>query len=113
MNDKPTLEDWSAFAGSFLKVDLVKEFPFKCVCKDIGSEFNQDGKPKFWIVTEYQNKTFKIGLNATNLKIVQQSKYLPKELIGKIFIFDKIKVRNPATNAMVDSFLISKIEAVK
>ena len=113
MEQKPNLDDWSAFAGAFLKVDLIKEFPFKCVCKDIGSEFSQDGKPKFWIVTEYNNKTFKLGLNATNIRVVQQSKYMPRELIGKIFHFDKIKVRNPATNAMVDSFLLTKIEAVK
>lgn len=108
----PSLDDWSEFAGAFLKVDLIKEFPFKCVCKDIGTEFGEDGKAKFWIVTEYKEKTFKLGLNATNIKTVQQSKFMPRELIGKVFTFDKIKVRNPSTNAMVDSFFLTNIEAV-
>lgn len=111
MTDKtPNLDNWNEFAGSFLKTDLVTEWPFKCVCKDIGSKFEDDGKARFWIITEYKDKTFKLGLNATNIKVVQQSKFMPKELIGKIFYFDKIKVRNPATNAMVDSFFLTKIE---
>jgi hypothetical protein len=107
--NKPSLDNWAGFAGEYLKCEVVTDWPFKCVVKDIGSEF-RDGKPKFYIVTEYKGRTFKLNMNKTNLSIIQNSSYLPKQLIGKIFHFEKIKVRNPTTNQMVDSFVLMKIE---
>lgn len=110
--NKPSLDDWSDFQGEFLKaeqVDKDKKFPFEFVPVSIDSEYSDQNKPKVFISGLYNGKTKRIGLNATNIKIIQ-SKYLPRQIIGKKITFDKIMNRNPTTGLPVLGFIISKIE---
>jgi hypothetical protein len=106
---KPSLDDWSDFSGEFLKAQDVKDFPFVFVPVTIDSEYSDQNKAKVFISGLYNGKTKKIGLNNTNIKIIQ-AKYLPKQIIGKKITFDKIMNRNPTTGLPVLGFIISKIE---
>lgn len=108
--NKPNLEDWTDFAGEWLKTDIVKKFPVKIVVKDVGADYSDEGKPKMWVVTEYLGRSFKLGLNKTNQNFLKANNLMPREVIGKILTLDKIKVRDPSKNALVDSFCISSIE---
>lgn len=109
MADKqPDLSSWDDFTGDFLKCEHVKTFPFQIVPVNIDAEYSE-GKAKVWIEFLYGNRNRKMGLNVTNQKVIQSSKLLPKDIIGKKLTIDKIKARKP-TGEIVDSFLITKIE---
>jgi hypothetical protein len=107
---QPSAEDWCDFSSQFLKVDLIKEFPVTLICKDVETEYDDD-KPKLYVITEYLKKPWKMGINKTNITFIRNLGIKsPKAIIGKKLTFDKIKVRNPLTNSMVDGFLLTKVE---
>lgn len=107
----PKTDSWDDFAGDYLKPDLIKEFPVKLPVINISSSFSEDKRPMLEIETEYNGKSWKLNLNKTNQNFLRANGIKsPKEIIGKVLVFDKMKVRNPSTNSMVDSFVIDKIE---
>jgi len=108
-NKKPNLENWDDFAGEWLKPSLIKQWPVKLVVIDVDGEI-KEGKPKMWIVTEYpEGKQRKLNINNTNRKVIEAKKLFPKQLIGKVLIFEKCRVRDPTKNETVDSFELKDI----
>lgn len=109
---KPRVDTWEDFAGEYLKVDLIKEFPLVVVAKDINTFYDEESeRPRIDLIVEYHEKDWKIGLNKTNQQFLRTNGIKePKAIIGKKITLDKTKVRNPALNTMVDSFVITKIE---
>ena len=107
--NKVNLDDWTDFAGEYLKVDLVKEFPLIVVPIDVEAQV-RDGKTELSIVFEYSGKTWKLGLNKTNQNVIRGAGIAPKDIVGCKLTFEKTKARNPQTNSMVDSFVLTKAE---
>jgi len=105
----PDLERWDDFSGDFLKTDIIKEFPVTLVPVNIESEYKDD-KPRMFITVNYNKKDWKMELNKTNQNFIRSKNITPKEIIGKKLTFDTHKVRNPSSNLMVDSFLITEVE---
>ena len=107
-NTKPRTDVWDDFAGEYLKADLVKEFPLKVVVKNIEA-VNLDGKPLISVCVEYNKKDWKITLNKSNQNFLRSHGVKsPKEVIGKVLTFEKVKARTPNGQA-VDSLLICDI----
>ena len=102
------VDNWDDFAGVYMKAEDVKEWPLKVVPKEV-SAYIQENKAKLDYVVEYSGRDRKIGINATNREIIKKKKLMPKDVIGKILVFGKIRVRNPSSNEMVDSFEILDI----
>lgn len=106
---QPSLEDWSDFAGEYIKAEWIKEFPAKLVVVSLDGEY--DGtRPKIIANVEYNGRAWKFDLNKTNQSFIKAVPLNPVELIGKVLVVDKIKVRNPTTAAMVDSLVITMVE---
>jgi len=104
------ISGWDDFSGEYLKTDLIKEWPVTLVPVKIEGT-SEDGVVKLTMITEYNKRTWKLNLNKTNQNFIRgQGIPSPKALVGKKVTFEKIKVRNPQTNAQVDSFSICKIE---
>lgn len=109
--EEPNLDSWEDFAGDYLKTDLIKEFPVKLPVINISSSFSEDKKPMLEIETEYNEKPWKLNINKTNQNWLRNHGIRsPKQVIGKILVFDKIKVRNPGSGLMQDSFVIDGME---
>lgn len=103
------MDNWVDFAGEYLKADLIEEFPVTLVPVSIDAAFD-DGRARLAVQVEYRDKTWKLELNKTNQNFLRNNGIsAPKDIIGKKLVFDKIKVRNPSTNAMVDSLVITEI----
>jgi hypothetical protein len=109
MEQKPSTENWDDFAGEYIKAEFIKEFPAKFIVVDIETNFDGD-KPKLIAVVEYNEREFKFDLNKTNQAVIRKVCSSPKAIVGKILTIEKIKQRNPSTNALVDSLLIEKVE---
>jgi len=109
MTEKPSVDNWDDFAGDYLKAEYIKSYPAVLVVINVETEFDED-KAKLIAVVEYNEKEFKFQLNKTNQAVVKKICASPKELIGKKLTVQRIKQRNPATNSLVDSILIDKIE---
>ena len=112
MEKEANLENWGDFAGNWLKIDLVKEFPLVVVPTKVEA-INDNGKMQLVINFLYMGKEWKLGLNKTNQLVIRNAKIMPKEIVGCKLTFEKTKARNPTTNSLVDSFGLSKIEKTK
>lgn len=110
--NEPRSDTWEDFAGEYLKCDLIKEFPLIVVAKDIILFYDkEEEKPRMDLIVEFHNKDWKIGVNKTNQQFMRSNGVtFPREIIGKKLTFNKIKVRNPSLNKLVDSFNLEKIE---
>ena len=106
---QPSLEDWADFAGEWLKAEFIKEFPVKLICVGIEGVLD-DGKSRLIVNIEYLGKKWKLDLNKTNQGALRSRKIMPKDVVGKTLVCEKIKVMNPSTNAQVDSLLITNVE---
>lgn len=102
--------DWNDFAGDFIKADNIKEYPAKLPVIALNKETGTDGKNRLIAEVEYANRTWKFDLNKTNRDFLSERFNSPSEVIGKVLICDKIKVKNPRTNATVNSLLIEDVE---
>jgi len=109
MEGQIDLNSWDDFAGVYLKPENVKQFPLVIVPTNIVA-YMRDKSLKTDIDFEYNGKQRKMGLNRTNLKVIRKAGIVPIAVIGKKLTFEKIKVRNPTTQEMVDSFMLVKIE---
>ena len=107
--NEPRVDTWADYAGEYLKADIVKQFPLQVVVKGIEA-INLDGKPLLAVVVEYDGKDWKINLNKTNQAFLRNTLESPKAIIGKVLTFEKTKVRNPSTNTLVDSLIITAVE---
>lgn len=106
-SNQPNLDSWDDFAGDWLKAEYMK-LPAETVCVNVEG-INEDGRNKLILILEYKKKQWKFEANKTNQNFIKSKGLTPKQLIGKKVIFDKIKVRNPTSNSMVDSLIIDGI----
>ena len=112
MTDKqPSLDGWDDFTGDFIKTDLIKEFPVTLVPVDIESQFDTETKKgRMFIKFQYNKRDWKMELNKTNQNFIRASGLVPKEIVGKKLVFDKVMNRNPSTGQPTPSFLIIEIK---
>ena len=101
--------EWNDFAGDFIKADNVKEFPVKFVVLGLAKE-TRDGKNKLIANIEYTDRDWKFDLNKTNRDFLMARFGSPNEVIGKVLVCNRVKVKNPSTNSMVWSLFIENIE---
>ena len=110
-NNQPRLDQWTDFAGKFLKAEFIDAFPVTLVCFKIDSNFDEDGDAHLFLNVEHKDKKWKWELNKTNQKVVRDLGIKsPLALVSKKITFETIKVRNPSTQQMVNSLAITKIE---
>ena len=110
-NDTPRLDQWTDFAGKYLKADMIDAFPVQLVCSKVESYFDEDKDAHLIFEFGYKLKKWKFECNKTNQKAIKDAGIKsPKELEMKKITFEKIKVRNPSTKQMVDSLSIIKVE---
>ncbi len=110
MTEKQENLDWNDFAGDWIKADNVKEFPVKFPVIGIGKIVEKGKKDRLVAEVEYSDRTWKWDLNKTNRDILQERFNSPSEIIGKVLVSGRVKVRNPSTNAMVWSLVIEDVE---
>ncbi len=109
VDKQPGLDDWTDFAGEWIKAEYVKEVPAKLVC--IGVDTLVDGtRTRLIAKVEYLDRAWSFDLNKTNQNFIKSAGLMPKDITGKVFVVEKVQVRNPQTAQMVDSLVITKIE---
>lgn len=112
--DLGTLDDYTG--PQKLTPEIAKEKTMGFACVGIHKKLFEDQKgPTLQLELQNDEKDYFLNLNKTNLDVLgdyMQETNMVKliEFVGKVFYFDKIKVRNPATSKYQDSLLIDKIE---
>ncbi len=110
-NDTPRLDQWTDFAGKYIKADMIDKFPIVLVVSKVSSYFDDEDEAHLILEFGYKSKKWKFECNKTNQKVIKDSGIKsPLDLELKKITFEKIKVRNPATKQMVDSLSIVKVE---
>ena len=108
---QPRLDQWTDFAGKFLKAEHIASFPIILVCNKVESYFDAEDNAHLVLEFAHLNKKWKWEANVTNRKILKEiGDCVPKDLYLKKITFNKHQVRNPATKAMVDSLIVVKVE---
>ena len=102
---------WDDFLGNWLKANHIKVWPARIPVIGVKADIDKDDKVHLVFDVELNQKKMKWEANKTNVDILREHIQTgPKDLIGKVLVFIKHKVRNPATNQMVDSLLVDKVE---
>jgi len=110
-NDQPRLDQWTDFAGNYLKADMIDIFPVLLICNKVDGYFDDDGEAHLILELPYKGKKWKFECNKTNQRVIKEAGIKsPQDLYLKKLTFNKIKVRNPSTKQMVDSLSIVKVE---
>lgn len=105
------LDSFDAFTGDYLKAEDVKSKEDPYVCVSVDSEMLND-KIKLKITVERNEVAKDFVFNKTNINIIRDLGIeKPKDMIGKIFYFDKLKVTNPQTKQPTSSLVIDRIES--
>jgi len=112
-NETKEIGDWETYiSNSFLKADNVENTDDKFLVKSIEEVIDERDK-KTKVVRLHlaiDDKKFMFDLNKTNATFLKTNGIThPKELVGKLLQFVKVKVRNPTTNIEVDSLRICKV----
>jgi len=105
------LDNWNDFiSGNFLKAIDVNSQEDAYVCVDI-EQVDRDGVAQIRLHLERNEKEADFDLNKTNAKKLKDLGLAsPKAVIGKKIYFKKALVRNPKTNAEVESLRIWKVD---
>ncbi len=102
---------WDDFLGNWLKADHIKIWPARIPVISVRAELDKSEKAHLVFQVELNKKKMEWEANKTNIDILKKSIITgPDDLIGKVIVFNKIKVRNPSTNAMVNSLLVDRVE---
>ena len=103
----PNIDSWEGIAETYLKASDLKDLKGSfVVLEDV--EITDDDKVQF--STMIDDVSYKVVLNATNTKFIKKKLKSPKDLIGKRLSYEKIRVRNPQTQQMVDGISIVDVE---
>ena len=109
--EQPSLDDWTDFAGEYLKAEYVDGQQGEVVVIGVNSYY-EDSKPRLILEVEYKERQWKFDLNRTNQTFLKNNGVKkPKDLISYRLTLQKIKVRNPSTNSMQDGLAIVGISA--
>jgi len=99
-------DSWKDFGGKYLKAQNVTSDTDRYVIVAVGSQ-EENGKTTLILTLEREGVSKLFGCNTTNENAVQSvCQNSPNQAIGSIVTFDKERVRNPATNQMVDGLRI-------
>lgn len=109
---QPSLDSWDDFAGEWLKADNIDGQQADVVVIGVSGEYDRDQKANVILELEYKEREWKFSLNKTNQTFLKNNGVKsPKALISYRLTLQKIKVRNPSTNSMVDGLAIVAISA--
>ena len=109
--NEPRTDQWTDFAGKYLKAEHISVFPITLVCNNVSAYFDEDSNAHLILEFVYNSKKWKWECNKTNQKFIKDAGLKsPVNVLMKKITFDKIKVRNPTTKQLVDSLSIIKIE---
>jgi len=113
MNKNEELGGWADFNDSdFLSPERVRDNKHAFAVVDVEKETHEN-HTKLILILETDKGTLKrkFSLNKTNGRFLEAAGIKsPKDAIGKVIYFEKIKVTNPTTKQIVDSLLIHKAE---
>lgn len=109
--ENEALDSWDEFvSGNFLKAIDVDSEKDAYVCTSV-SLAERDGVDQVRLHLQRNEKENDFDLNKTNAKKIKELGIdSPKAVIGKKIYFKKALVRNPKTNAEVESLRIYKVE---
>ena len=103
------VDSWDDFQGIYLKAVDVSDWPLQVVPKQVDA-YLYDGKAKLDYTVELNGRDRKIDINATNRAVIKKHNLTPKQVLGKVLVFNKCRVKNPSSNEMVDSFDLTEIK---
>jgi len=105
------MDSWDGFiSGDFLKAIDVNSDSDAYACIGV-EQIDREGIPQVRLNLQRNEKDANFDLNKTNSKKLKELGVdSPKAVIGKKIYFKKVLVRNPKTNAEVESLRIYKIE---
>ena len=104
-----SLDSWEGIADSYLKATDLEGGNGEFIITEV-EIFKDDLSTKIKLSVIVNDKPFKFLLNITNTKFVKSKVDSPNDLKGKTLKWEKIRVRNPQTQQMVDG--ISVIDVV-
>ena len=115
MENDSQLDSWDNFvSGNFLKASDVSSQEDAYVVVNVEIAERKDGdivKQNVRLHLERNEKETEFDLNKTNAKKIKELGInSPRALIGKKIYFKKALVRNPKTNAEVESLRIYKLD---
>jgi len=107
---QPRLDSWDDFAGDWIKAEFIPKVPATLMCISV-TGLIMDDKTRLVALVEYNERQWKFDLNKTNQAFLRANGIsAPSQIVGKQLIVEKTKVRNPSTNAQVDSLVITSIK---
>ena len=103
------IDTWTAFGGEYLKAIEVENNTDEYVIVGVSSK-DEDDKTTLILKLE-RNELKKIfTCNKTNLKAVQaECPTGPKQAIGRVITFDKVKTQRPGTDEIVDGLRLKLV----
>lgn len=103
------LDNWDGVLSNYLKASDLEGTQGSFVVHEIFSE-DVEGKTKLHIKTNINGLEYDYIPNYTALTFLKKNVSSPKELIGKVLSWEKVRVRNPQTNAYQDGIGLTKVE---
>ena len=109
--NQPRLDQWTDFAGKYLKAQHIATFPIILICRGISSYFDEEENPHLILDFTHAGKKWKWEANITNRNLLKElGKCMPSQLKDRRITFTKHQVMNPTTKQRVDSLLVEKVE---
>ena len=106
-------DSWKAFGSKYLKSENVTSKVDEYAITKVDSE-DEDGKEILILTVERNGISKLFGCNATNEQAVRAiCPESPKQVIGKVITFNKVKTTNPKTHKEVDGLRIQFVERPK
>ena len=110
-NNEPNTDDWDSLMDTFLKAIHFTTWPGKAFISAAEAGTSPRGKPQLICDARTEKGKFKWDVNVTNMRKLQElGVKAPKDLLNHNVYFNKIRVKNPSTQQMVDSLEVSKVE---
>lgn len=115
--ENENLDSWGNYNDSeYLEAKRVRDNQHQFVCVNVEEVAEQDNAPRLILHLESDEGKLKrkFSLNKTNGRFLETAGIKsPKEVIGRILCFEKVKVNNPSTKQMVDALRICSVTEVK
>ena len=110
-------DNWAAFGSEYLKaIDVLNDTDEYAIVNVSSKEETRNGVVKEVLHLHLERGELKklFGCNATNTYAVQaQCVNSPKDAIGKVITFKKVKVTKPGTDEIVDGLRLKFKEATE
>lgn len=108
--EQPTEESWDGLIDTWLKAKHFKQFPDRIFVQSVKAGLNRRGDAQLVAKVQYQGKKYLWDINKTNMRKLEKLGITkPKDLTAKSISLNKIRVRNPSTQEMVDSLEVEKL----